>query len=191
MSKLSAIAACLFACGVLSACGGGGSNDDSQITDAVNAAAVSGDASACTEAQTQRFTEQSEGSTGSAAIAACKKSAGQNNADSVDVTEIKVDGDKATANVAVTGSAFDGQTLAISFVKDNGTWKLDYIEDIPNFDATKFAASFTAQALKAGQLSAAQVKCITGNIASAGPTSIKQAILSGNQAALAPLFAGC
>lgn len=194
MSKLSlsALAACLVAALSLAACGSSSSSDDqSQITDAINAAAVSGKASACTEAETQAFVEQSNYETGNAAIAACKKDAGQGNADSVDVSNIQVDGDKATADVAITGSTFDGQTIEVSLVKDGGAWKLDSFNDFVAFDKEKFSKAFIAAVAGSGNLSPQQVQCVGGKIKSEDEASLKEAILSGDSSKVAALFNGC
>jgi hypothetical protein len=40
---------------------------------------------------------------------------------------IKVDGDKATANVAVIGGDSDGTTGEIAFAKEDGAWKVDVV----------------------------------------------------------------
>src|SRR5262245_53805225 len=132
MRQFRAVAAAavvaVFAAFALAACGGGddaSSEDQDQITQAINAAAASGDPSACTQYQTQRFLEQTNDGTGEAAVKSCEQDAADSVADSVDVTDIEVDGDSATAKAAVTGSVFDGQTLDIALVKEGDVWKLD------------------------------------------------------------------
>jgi hypothetical protein len=176
------------------ACGGSSessSDDEAQITDAINAAAVSGDPSSCTEAETQAFVEQVNYEQGQAAIQACRQSAGEGNADSVEVSDIQVDGDGATADVAVTGSTFDGQTIAVSLVKEDGKWKLDSFDDFVSFNPQKFAASFIDQVKRGSQLTPQQVSCLENKIGSASPGTIKQAILSGDSSQVQQLFAGC
>jgi len=72
---LVALAALPFA---IAACGGGGgasSDDQDQITKSIQFASVSGDPKACTEAQTLKFTEQTTGANGQAAIAQCQQDA--------------------------------------------------------------------------------------------------------------------
>ena len=63
MGKTHAIAlmfAAILAALALAACGGddGGSEDEDQITEAIEKSATEADASACTELQTQNFVEQ-------------------------------------------------------------------------------------------------------------------------------------
>ncbi len=188
--SITALAACLFAALALAACGGGGNDDADQITEQIDFAATSGDPTACTDAQTLKFTEQTTFESGQAAIASCMKNA-SSTSDSVDVSDIVVDGDRATATVAVTGSTYDGQTLEMSLVKEDGLWKVDSIDGFRDFDAAKFAAAFAAEVAKSGDLTAAQAKCVSENLTSGGAETIKQALLSGDTAKLSSVFGGC
>jgi hypothetical protein len=140
------IAAAVLAAFALAACGdddgGGGvsSDDQDQITAAIEAAAISGDSAACTDAQTQQFTEQTTGKTGEAAVTACENGAEDTVADSAEVSNIDGDEDAATAEVAFTGNVFDGQTVGISLVKDGDQWKLDEATGFKDFDRDAFIA---------------------------------------------------
>jgi adenine-specific DNA methylase len=154
--KLSVLAICALPL-VLAACGGGSdsgsSADQDQITAAINAAATSGDPAACTKYQTLKFTEQTSGdeqTKGQAAVQACEKDAANSVADKVDVTDIEVDGDSATAKAAVTGSVFDGQTIDIALVKEDGQWKLDEFKGFEDFDKASMVSAFKAELAKEG-----------------------------------------
>jgi ABC-type glycerol-3-phosphate transport system substrate-binding protein len=131
-----ALAAFSFA---LAACGG--DDDEDQITEAIEFAATSGDPAACTEAQTLRFTEQTTGQQGAAALKQCRRDAEDDTADSVDVSNIEVDGDSATAEGAVSGSFFDGQTVAVALVKQDDEWKLDELTGFVDLDRDAFVAT--------------------------------------------------
>jgi hypothetical protein len=174
------------------ACGGGGKSDEDQISDVITTASTTTSDSNCTDLQTQRFLEQSEFDTGSAALKACKDETASDNADSVKVTNIQVDGDNATANVALTGSTFDGQTVKISLVKDGDQWKMDHIDDFVHFDQQKLADSFE-KGLSSGKnpLPADQASCVASGFANASPSDVKTVILSGKQAALLPVLRQC
>jgi hypothetical protein len=152
----------------LAACGGSDNSDDEdQITDAIELAATSGDPKACTEAQTQKFTEQvsGEGQTGEAAVKACEESAADTAGDEVDVSDIEVDGDSATAQVAVTGSTFDGQTLDIGLVKEGDQWKLDDFRGFTDFDREAFNNSFREGLTQPPDaLTPEQADCVMGNL---------------------------
>ena len=123
----------------LVACGGdnGSSEDEDQITAAIERAATSGDPAACTEVQTAKFTQQTSGEpsqSAAAAVKSCQRDASDTAADKVEVTDIEVDGDSATAKAEATGSVFDGQTLDIALVKEGDQWKLDEFKGFEDFD---------------------------------------------------------
>jgi hypothetical protein len=111
----------------LAACGdnGIGSDDQDQITQAIEFATTSGDPKACIEAQTQNFTEQTTGQSGEAAVKQCEQNAKPPTADSVEVSNFDGDSDSATADVAFKGEFFDGQTVQAALVKEGDQWKLD------------------------------------------------------------------
>src|SRR4051812_7051076 len=111
----------------LAGCGGGGSDED-QITDVITTSATTNVDSNCTDLETQRFLEQVEFKTGADALKQCKESGPESNADSADVSNVEVTGSTATAEVAIRGAAFDGQTLNISLIKEGDQWKLDHID---------------------------------------------------------------
>jgi hypothetical protein len=175
-----------------SACGGGGSDDEDQISEAIETAATTTTDSNCTELETQRFLEQTEFTTGQDAVQQCKSSDPANDAESVEVSNVSVDGDKATADAAITGSVFDGQTLVISLVKEDDQWKLDHVDDIKDFDGGQFARAFAEGVQKSDtSLSPSQARCLVGKLAAAPVDSLKAAVLSGNGDQLTALFSGC
>src|SRR4051794_31169161 len=175
----------------LAGCGGGNSDED-QITDAITTSATTNDDSNCTDLETQRFLEQIEFTTGPDALKQCKQSGPESNADSVDVSNVAVNGDTATAEAAITGAAFDGQTLEISLVKEGDQWKLDNIDSFKNFDQQTFADAFAKAATEGDDpASQDQANCIAGKVAAAPANTLQQAILSGNEQAFAALFGTC
>jgi hypothetical protein len=176
----------------LTACGGG-SDDEGDITDAIQTSVKSTDPADCTKLATQQFVNQTEFSTGEQAIKECQDDAADTSDDpnSVEVTDIKVDGANATANVAFTGGSFGGSTLAVALVKDGDQWKLDKITDIVNLDVATFRQSF-GDRLAASPDVPAQVKtCITQAIQGASPDQIKQALLGGTEQDVVTLFSTC
>ena len=175
---IAMLAAALLATFALAACGGddnddNGGADEGQITKAIEAAAVSGDPSACTQYETQNFVEQTNDGTGAAAVKSCEKDADSSVADSVDVSEIEVDGSSATAKAAVTGSIFDGQTLDLALVKDGDQWKLDKFNGFEDFDKDKIVDGFTEQLKQDGSIPPAAVDCITQQFQNADDETIE------------------
>jgi hypothetical protein len=185
--------AALIAALALAACGNNdeGEGSEEEVIEAViEGSAGSGDPQSCTEAATLAFLEQTELAEGDAAIDSCIESTQDesDNPDSVEASAIEVDGDTATANVAFTGGSFDGQSLSVSLVNEDG-WKLDRIEDLIDFDPVAFGEAFAAGPPSA--LPADKAQCIGERFAAADADQLEAAILSGDGQRLAPYFAAC
>ena len=191
---LAAMALAVIASLALAACGGGddsGSSDDQdQITQAIDAAATSGDPAACTKYQTLQFTEQTTGEQGQAAVQACQKDATNTAADSIDVTDIEVDGDNATAKGKATGSIFDGQTLDVALVKEDGQWKLDDFKGFVNLDKDSMIAAFTAQLQSEGDPPQA-IDCLKQQFQAASEDVIEGTFVDSDTQAEQQLFGPC
>jgi hypothetical protein len=179
----------------LAACGGGGgasSEDQAQITKSVEFAAVSGDPKACTDAQTLKFTEQTTGANGQAAVLQCQQDAKDTPADSVDVTDIEVDGDTATANALFTGGFFGGQTVEIALTKDGGTWKLDEAKGFKDFDRDKFIAGFKKEIENSpGGVPPGTADCVATQIGKLSDDQIEDLFLNSNGALENQVFNTC
>jgi hypothetical protein len=174
----------------LTACGGGNEDED-QISDVIEKTATTNADSNCDKLETQSFLEQTNFSTGESAVKSCKASGPEGNAKSVEVSDVEVDGDRATAHVALTGSAFDGQTLVVSLAKQGDQWKMDHIDDIVDFDVKRFGEAFAAGASKGGDLDQTQAKCVAAYFGSQKPAALKAAVLSGDPNRIGPAFRGC
>jgi hypothetical protein len=193
-----AVAACaLFVSFGVAACGSsdnGGSStssaDEQQITQAIQAAATSGDPSACTKYQTQRFLEQTNSGTGQAAVRSCENDAKSTAANSIDVSDVKVNGDHATAVGKATGSIFDGQTLKVALVKENGQWKLDDFQGFENFNKDAMVAAFEKQ-LSAQNVPQQGVDCLKQQFQSASDQQIEDTFVGSNPQAENQLFGPC
>jgi hypothetical protein len=192
LRALSCFAALLAAAFALVACGGGG-DDEGDITDVLTTSVKSTDPADCTKLETQQFVEQTEFSTGPEAVTECQQDASDtsDDPDSVDVTDIQVDGDNATANVAFTGGSFGGSTLTVALVKDGDQWKLDRITDIVTLDVATFKQSFADRLAASGDVPAQVKSCIGQAIQGASEDQIKQALLSGTEQDLVALFSQC
>jgi hypothetical protein len=154
----------------LSACGGGGGsssrsggNEEAAIEEAVEKSATTNDPSKCTELQTQAFNEQEKATSGKEATEICEEEAeeGESPAESVDVSNIKVDGETATADAEIHGSALNGQTVALELQNEEGDWKLNEFVKFAKFDATTLGESFEKEFTAAeGEVSPGLAKCI-------------------------------
>jgi hypothetical protein len=140
------VAVLALAPAALAACGGGDSSsqDEDDITASITTVATKDDPSTCTELQTEKFVKQT-----SDTLEDCKKDPSAE-ADSVEVSNVEVDGDTATADTAFTGGFVDGQTLSIALVKDGDTWKLDNLNGFSDFDRDAFVSNFEQQISSSG-----------------------------------------
>lgn len=178
----------------LAACGGdddGGNDDEADITAAIEASATENDPANCTELQTQAFTEQSEFATGEEAVAACEEDTDDPAADSVAVENIEVDGDSATAEVAVTGSGLDGQTIGVSLAKEDDQWKLDSFDEFVAFDKDAFVGAFVEELRADPEVPAEIATCVEDELNAADDAAIESGFLSGDQNELLALFGTC
>jgi hypothetical protein len=114
---------------------------EDRIIETIEHALVSTDPDACTEQMTQAFSEQGFRDEGVSSVESCEQNvrAEESPNDPVEVTEIEIDGAKATAEVALTddGDA-TGQTLAVALVEEDGDWKLDEITGFAEFDRRRW-----------------------------------------------------
>jgi hypothetical protein len=180
---------------LLAACGGddSSSQDEDDITAAIEQAATTDEASKCTEVQTQAFTEQTEFSSGEEAIATCEESAGDGDVagESVEVSNVEVDGDAATADAAFSGGGLDGQTLTISLVKEDDQWKLDSLDEFVVFDKETFASGLLEGAASGGETPQAVLDCVEQAVADTPEEELQTIYLSGDQDELLGLFGAC
>jgi hypothetical protein len=194
---IAMFAAAMLATFALAACGGddndsgGSSADEDGITKAIEAAATSGDPSACTQYQTQNFLEQTNGGTGQAAVKSCEEDADQGVADTVDVSDIEVDGSSATAKAAVTGSTFDGQTLDVGLVKEGDVWKLDKFNGFEDFDKDAMVASFKEELAKDPSLPAGAADCVAQQFEKASDEDIEAFFTGSNPDSEEQFFKPC
>lgn len=177
----------------LSACGGGGSSDEGKIEETIETAATSSNPKNCTTLQTQRFDEQNSQTQGAGAVKACEEEAkeGENTAESVAVSNLSVNGDSATAEVAFTGGGFDGQAVEVSLAKEGGDWKLDEVLNFTEYDAQKFAEAFEAAAKEEKSLSSSMTSCIAEAFGNASQQEAEELAFSGSEKPIEELVGNC
>jgi hypothetical protein len=178
----------------ITACGGGGSSDEDKITETIETAATTSDPGNCTELETQRFVEQNSQQKGKAAVKACEAEAkaGEEEAEGANVSNVSVDGEKATAQVEFEGGSLGSQGLEVALVEEGGNWKLDQIEGFANYDGRALGGAFEKQfEEEPGELTPAQAKCISGKIAEASQAEAEKLFFSGSPDAIIQLAEGC
>jgi hypothetical protein len=187
------LALLLLAVLAVSACGGGGSSAEDEVTEVIERAATTKAPSNCTELQTLRFTEQNTGEKGKAAIKSCEESATEEEqAEEAKVSNVSVNGQKATAEAEFIGGSLGSQTLAIALVKEDDDWKLDQIEGFANYDGKALEETFLKRFEESPEgLSKKQYTCIAEGIGKASTAEAEAMFLSGASAKIEELAKGC
>ncbi len=177
----------------VTACGGGGSNAEGEVTEVIEQSATTKDPGNCTELQTLRFTEQNTGEKGKAAVKACEESAKEEEqAEEAKVSNVSVNGEKATAEVEFVGGSLGSQTLAVALVEDGGDWKLDQIEGFANYNGKALEETFLKRFEESPEgLSKQQYTCIAEGIGKASTAEAEAMFLSGASAKIEELAKGC
>jgi hypothetical protein len=193
------IAALALATGLV-ACGDDGddggdqpSGDEAQIADVIETTSTSTDPAHCTDLETQRFVEQTTSEQGEDALVECQEDDEENNADSVEITNVKVDGTTATADVAFTGSALDGQVVNLSLVKEGEQWKLDYVERFVEFDRQAYIGAIRELLLASDDppVDEEQADCVVAALDEQDDATLQELFLSGDDAQLTELITPC
>ncbi len=172
------LVALALACG-LAACGSSESDED-KITSVIENAATGSDPAVCTEDQTAAFLEQTSGEEGKSAVEECEKEAENGeNAESAEVSEVEIEGEEATATVAITGSTLDGQTLVVGLVEEEGDWKLNEAVEFKNFDREALIEQFQAKLGEQKEIKSEIAECIGEGVEEADDEELEGLFLEG------------
>ena len=176
----------------LAACGSG-NGEEGQIEEVVETSATSTDPADCKELSTQQFMEQIAQTEGAEAVKTCEKEASEETgAKSADVSNIEVDGSKATAEVALTGGGLDGQDVEVALVKQGDQWKLNEITGFTKFDQAK-----VVETLEKGfdepssEVSKSLASCIVKSFEEAPQAEFEEALLSTSSDGFEEIAGGC
>jgi len=115
-----------------------GSGEREELETMIHAATVDTGPGSCSKYETLHFLEVMYDREGEAAVRACEESALdplREEPRSVDVSQIDIEGDSATAVIGFEGSLFDGQKLKYGFVERGGEWKFDEMVGFAVLDA--------------------------------------------------------
>ncbi|HTR75309.1 MAG TPA: hypothetical protein VMH33_08645 [Solirubrobacterales bacterium] len=151
----------------LAACGGGGSSssgsgEEAAIEETIEKSATTSDPSKCTELQTQAFNEQEKGVSGEEATEVCEEAAEEKEtvAEGVSVSNVSVEGEKATADAEVEGSGLNGQTVELELVEEEGQWKLNQFLGFASYDSEALAAALEEELEGEEGVSSSEIKCL-------------------------------
>lgn len=177
----------------LVACGGGGDSDEDKIVEVIETSVTSDDPAHCKELSTQAFMEQTQASEGTEAVESCEANAKDKSEDpeSVEVSEVEVDGSSASANAAFTGGSFDGQTLSLSLVDEDGDWKLNEITRFAKFDQEKLVGSLEEAFESDGDVPPQLATCVTETVRELPRGEAEQLVIGGSQEPIVAIVEGC
>lgn len=116
--------------GIALLAGGGddGGGDEADVEDAITKAVTGKEPEGCRELVTTSFIQKSTHETGSAAVSECERTRAQNTVTGVDISDVEVNGDRATATAKPTSGPASGRELELTLVKSGGDWKIDDLD---------------------------------------------------------------
>ena len=148
----------------------------------------------CTELETQAFVEQNSAEKGPTAVKTCETEAeeGKEQAEEAKVSNVSVNGEKATAQVAFTGGSLGSQELEVALVQEGGDWKLDQIEGFAKYDGKALGEAFEKQFEEEPEgLSKEQASCIAAKVGEANQAEAEELFFSGSPDKIIELAEGC
>jgi hypothetical protein len=189
---LIAMAMALTACGGGSSSSGGG--EEAAIEEAIETSATGTDPSKCSEVQTEAFNETESGKTGAAALKACEEAteeeAGEP-AESVDVSNIEIEGEEAAAEAKIEGSSLNGQVVAIGLNKEGGDWKLDSLIGFTKYDPAGLAAALEGKLGEEEGISSELAACISEGVAEMSKGEAEALVFEKDNEGIEEIAASC
>jgi hypothetical protein len=114
-----------------------------------------------------------------------------NSAKSVKVSDIKVNGESATADVAVTGSALNEQSVEVELANEGGDWKLNKFLGFSHFDAHALGDAIEAELEKEEGVSASLAKCVAGGVSKLSQEEAESVAFEKNLETIEEIVSGC
>lgn len=163
----------------LAACGSG-SNEESKVEEVIETAAASNDPADCRKLQTQTFAEQISHESGDGAVTRCEEEAeGREGIEAATVSNVRVNGSRARAKVALEGGTLDGQAVEVALVKSGDQWKLNEIVEFTKFDEQKLIKSLEREfEERLGEVSAKFAACFIEGFDQGGKGEVEELLLS-------------
>ena len=106
-----------------------GESDEDEVREALDRGFTTSDQSICTELATREFVESLYGP-GQRGLQACERDVGSERAESITVANLEVEGQRASADVKVSGGEADGQALVVRLLREDDRWKLHELKGI-------------------------------------------------------------
>jgi ABC-type glycerol-3-phosphate transport system substrate-binding protein len=166
----------------LAACGSGESDED-KIVNAIETSSTSTDPADCKALLTVAFMEQTNSGEGKEAVEECEEDANDTsgNPDSVEVSEVEVQGSEATADATFNGGNFDGQTLILNLKEEDGDWKLNEIEGFEGLDREKLIGALESNFEESEEVEPELAECVIEGFEEESDSELEETILSGSE----------
>jgi len=192
MRMLRPLVLALVAGSLLLGCGTSG--DEKSIREGLETSLKSSDPKACSSGYTRAFLDQ--GTFGNAAVAGefltfCRANIKQLAADSVDISEVRVDGDRAEADFSASGGAYAVKQATLRLTKSGDTWRLDRLKAIelarPAFERQQARLA----TLTRDGLSATEAGCYERRLRRLADAALERAIVDSDPSLLGDFLLVC
>ncbi len=178
----------------LAACGGSsGGGEEAKVEEAIEESATSTEPSKCTEFQTAAFNENESGKKGAAATKTCEEETESkgDEAESVKVSNVKVNGESATAEVEVEGTGLNGQVVEVEAVEEEGNWKLNKFLGFTKFDGPALAEVLEKELGKEENVTPKLAKCVSEGVAAMSQSEAESMVFEKDLKPVEEIAEGC
>lgn len=161
-----------------------------KVERAIETVATSANPAYCRELTTDRYLEQVTGEKPPFADDVCESEARDRPAGSVEIDDVEIDDDRATARVTYAGGSLDGSRTLVGLAKEGGDWKMDRLLAIPELNRAKFRAAFRRGFLQLGYPAQA-ADCAVAKERRLSDAQVKRALLHDRDATFGPFLVEC
>lgn len=113
---------------VLGGGGDDGGGEEAKVEDTIKEISTGKDPELCDTHYTTTFIQKATGLSGTQGKELCREEVPKNETRDVEIKELELTGDRATATVVEEGGDNDGETLEVTLVKQGDDWKADDLD---------------------------------------------------------------
>jgi hypothetical protein len=168
----------------------GGPDDEERIETAIEQYYLGGAAWSCEHRATSAYLERRFEAREPYARASCELDTAEPAEYSVEPTVTHVDGDRAQARVRFDGGAFNGSTVSVRLVHEDGYWRIDGLDSFEHFDRAALRRAYRAQLIAAGT-SRRATACILSAEAKHSDAELERALLFHPSRTFTPITVRC
>lgn len=151
--------------------------DSAQIERTIESVYASTDPAYCDELVTPRYLKQVTGQSIRFADEICEREAVAGGANAVAVSEIEIDGRRATATADNRGGSLDGSQIEVSLIEEEGTWRLNSLNGFAHFDRGRFRHAYLRKLRRLGFPTEA-ARCVLAMEARLSDSDVKRALIA-------------